>query len=124
MIYIILPRHAQDKHREGKHVKRERDDAFSYGKVLVLPELMVTRTDALAPGTGRALRSTHDGTRSGWRLDGKHYHQKRSFKAIYIQERSFHQDRLGTNIGKTHKKEWNLFAGAEEETTLGLFCAI
>ena len=30
---------------------------------------------------------------------------KRHFCAIYILKRSFCQDRLGTNIGKTHKRE-------------------
>lgn len=41
------------------------------GKSPVLPEAMVLRTDALAPGTGRAL---HLETKSGWKLDGDHDH--------------------------------------------------
>jgi hypothetical protein len=31
--------------------------------------------------------------------------------AIYIYKRSFYQDRLGTNIGKTPKKEWRFSQG-------------
>jgi hypothetical protein len=31
--------------------------------------------------------------------------RKRSFLAIYIYKRSFYQDRLGTNIGKTQKRD-------------------
>jgi hypothetical protein len=31
--------------------------------------------------------------------------EKRTFCAIYIEKRSFYQDRLGTNIGKTPKKD-------------------
>jgi hypothetical protein len=36
---------------------------------------------------------------------------RRSFLAIYIQKRSFHQDRLGTNTGKRHNKDRFLSGG-------------
>jgi hypothetical protein len=36
---------------------------------------------------------------------------RRSFLAIYIQKRSFHQDRLGTNIGQRHNKDRFLSGG-------------
>jgi hypothetical protein len=37
--------------------------------------------------------------------------KKRHFCAIYISNASFHQDRLGTNIGKTQKKRVAFFVG-------------
>jgi hypothetical protein len=74
---IILPRQARDKHSIGKGHSQKRCVFSQVKNHLLSPE-----------GT----------------LQGGAGVRKRHFLAVFILKRSFDQDRLGTNIGKTQKK--------------------
>jgi hypothetical protein len=106
---INIPSQARDKHRENSpktdrpfFLQVDQPSTFLSEMAKVSPAPPLSEADTAAAAAGGHGLNRYMGKETGKKT--------RLLRHVYIKTMPFYQDRLGTNIGKTHKRRRRVVA--------------